>query len=58
MRPSGSSLVASMIAVAFCLFMMRFSADMTLADMPVQEVITVCAAVVSLALGLIAGLLS
>lgn len=47
-----------MIDVAFCLFMMRFSADMTLADMPVQEVITVCAAVVSLALGLIAGLLS
>lgn len=31
---------------------------MTLADMPVQEIITVSAAVVSLALGLIAGLLS
>jgi len=31
---------------------------MTLADMPVQEIIVVAATVVSLALGLIAGLLS
>lgn len=31
---------------------------MTLAEMPIQEVLTVSAAVVSLALGLIAGLLS